>query len=181
MLIERILNDSNIHHNIRIDFSKLDYTEQDIEDGFSWEERSSISVDMFKQDFEDFELTPQNDCGNRNLGENCELKGKIWNGGRSGATLYWDAYWNESGSFVYDVGDLLEMDIDELKMIEKDMVFFAECVDRLMNGFYIQCKEDVEMIRKDAKENARVEALYNRTLGMVKKNDFIKRLVSDLL
>ena len=182
LLIEKILNDSNIHHNISINFSKLvDYTNQDIENGFSWEERAEIMIEFFKTDFEDISLTPQNDCGNRNLGEDCELKGKIWSGGRGGATLYWDAYWNEGGVFRYDVADLLEKDHDELRMIESDMVFFANQVENLMASFYSQCSEDIEMVRKDAKENARVEVLYNRTLGMVKKNDFIKRLVSDLL
>lgn len=181
-LVEKILHEADIHHNITISWGKLpDYTE---EDAFNPMDVAEYMLGDFKRGWEDWENNPTNDCGNRNIGRGCELKGEVWTTGRSGATLYWDAYWNErrgSISFRYSEDELNEMKVPELRAIYKDLCAFNEAVGGLMKNFYEECAYRLEEMRTEKKEQIREENDYQGILTEVKEKGYIKRLVSDLL
>lgn len=185
-LINDILS-RNIHHNIRINFAKMpDYTEEDQKNGFDADLIAGDYVEFFKQEFEDIDLTPENDNGNRNLHENWQkkdsLKGQVWTAGRMGATLYWDAYYNEHGRFSrYQDYELEDLSVYELKQIIKDLNFFDRNVSDLMNGYYQECKNRLQDIRLEKIEEDKQEDEYQNILSQVKQKDILKRLINDLI
>lgn len=185
-LINDILS-RNIHHNIRINFAKMpDCTEEDQKNGFDIELIASDFLEFFKQEFEDIDMTPQNDNGNRNLHENWQkkdsLKGKVWTAGRMGATLYWDAYYNEDGRFSrYQDYELEDLSVYELKQIIKDLNFFDCSVSDLMNSYYEECKNRLQDVRLQKIEDDKQEDEYQNILSQVKQKDILKRLINDLI
>lgn len=177
-MIDNILS-RDIHHNISISFSKIpDY--DDIE-GYSPLDTAGDLVHMFKCDFEDIRMTPQNDCGNRNVGNKCELKGEVWSGGRSGATLYWDAYYTQHGAIKYHECELEDMHAQELKEIIKDLDFYDEKINELMNDFYSSVKNEIEDIRAQQHEEELAEKKYQQIKEQVQEQKCLKRLIVDLL
>ena len=171
-LIERILNESKIHHNIRISFSKLP---DNLE---NWEQVAGDAINMFMADIED---DKRNDSGNRNL---CDCRTKrptnvlssgickehdLWhfyNHGRMGATLYWDKYWTSTNSgfyFKHDADELAEMPMSELRAILKDVEWYNDRIENeLMPSFYAMCieeanKQQAETIAKETSEKAEKE------------------------
>ena len=199
-LIKAILDNSKIHHNIYVDYQKvrkaitaLDVLSDDEKEKFNdnmWIEGEMI--EDFKRTFEDIAETPLNDSGNRNIGDKCEIKGEIWQSGRMGATLYWDAYWNSNNSgfgFIYDEYDLNEKEIYELKDILKDINEYNTMIDKLMINYYeeleFQAKEYVEQVKADKKQ-AKYQAMiapYEVNLFELSKSDNqdIKRIALSLI
>ncbi len=193
-IIESIIEASKIHHNIRIDCNKMPgYTD---EDNFDYNFVADELLEMF---ISDFELLPMNDCGNRNLcscrknnPKNILKNGAckqhdlwhIYSHGRMGATLYWDKYWisNNSGfGFKYDEEELKEMGISELKTILKEINCFNKLVRQGMADFYSGCAYQLKDARKRKEEEEKEEKLYQKTLKVVKNNQFIKRLLTDCI
>jgi len=184
-LVESILELSKIHHNIRINFSKLpDCTE---EDEYDWQQDAEIVMDTFIEDV--FMYDKRNDSGNRNLcgckNIPCE-KHDFWHFytyGRMGATFYWDKYWDSTNSglsFKYEEY-LEEMQVPELKDLLSDIKWFNKSVTDMMDSFYEQCKLSLGSQREQKADEEKEEKLYQKTLAIVKKHDYIKRLVNDLI
>ena len=172
-LIDDILS-RNIYHNIRIMSSKLPEYEDGEIDIFLI---AGDMLDNFKNDFEDYVWTPQNDCGNRNLGKDCGIKGEVWSAGRMGATLYWDAYYNEYGKVKFEDYELEEKSVGELKAIIKDLNFFDKSVKGLMKSFYEECeyqlKEYCDNIKREKEEAEQYEKDIATAKALAKKHGFI--------
>lgn len=167
-LIEAILEESQIHHNIRISFSRINETDEidnELLDQIIWS-TSEMLADDFKMNWES---------------EHSEL-GKVYSCGRSGATLYWDEYWDES-KFKYPDYYLEEDDWDKESLQEmlKNIREFNEAVKNLMEDFYLNVNDriDEEIINK--KNNDKEDELYSKTLKIIRKHDFTKRLFHDLI
>lgn len=194
-LIKAIKEESDIHHNIRINYNKLpDYNEEDYENGFDIMLIAGEYLDMFKEDFEDIEITPMNDNHNRNLCD-CKnkhlgccsgngLKGKIWSTGRSGSTLYWDEYYKANHhleGFKYSDYELEEMEVIELEEILEDLINFNLAIKNLMNNYYEGVNERYEEFKHEEKEEAKKEKRYNTILSEIKNKGLKKRLINDLI
>ena len=236
-IINSILEESKIHHNISISFSKVPSYDEKI--GFDVLEEGRQMASDFADNWL-YEKT--NDSGNRNVcgcnkvictkedfrtdngyngrkyfdkysrwlnykeakalkqidrrtsadagfttGGACK-KHDLWHvytAGRSGATLYWDKYWKESNMrgvyFVQDEAELTERGISELRKILAEMLYFKNAVAELMKDFYSQCKFRIKELEEEKTQEEKHEALYQRTLKTCKKNQFIKRLITDII
>ncbi len=189
-LIKNIIEEANIHHNIKISFSKLpDHTD---DDNFNWEDIAEYMLDFW---MDDMMYIPENDSGNRNLCGCKDKEGKriipckkhdfwhFYTYGRNGATLYWDKYWKETNSSLYFHHDdeLEDMDVEELKEIYKEIKMFNERVEDLMTGFYAGCKYKLEEAREEKAREEKEEKDYQKTLAKVKKENYIKKLVNDII
>jgi len=188
-LIEDILS-RNIHHNIYIDHQKLPkFNKTDDEDMIDTSDIGGYMVGGFKEQFEDYQENPLNDTGNRNVGDDCEIKGEIYSGGRMGATLYWDAYYSEYGRFNrYDENDLEQMTLPEVKTIQKDLDEFDKRINILMTSFYKECQfklDEAREIKKqeviDEKQHQKDEKKYQQIKKQVAENNYLKRLLNDLI
>jgi hypothetical protein len=189
-LIKQILEDSRIHHNIRISFAKMpSYTE---EDNFDW---SIVAGDLLEDFCYEWKFEEINDSGNRNL---CKCDKKLSSGacgkcdlwhvyqyGRMGATLYWDKYWEENNArglyFKYDEYNLEEMEVEELEKILEEVNTFKKAVRRLMKEFYVNCAYRLEEGRKEKVEEEKKESEYQNIKKNVIEKGLIKRLVVDIL
>lgn len=188
-LIKDILSSADIHHNIKINWSKM--PKEGVE-GFDWNDEASFMILDFIENMKHEKI---NDKGNRNL---CTCTNKnnlgacskhdLWQFyqyGRSGATLYWTKYWDESNSrgfyFTTEEYDLEEMEISELKTVLKEILFFNQKVKELMEGFYSQCQYRVEELKEEKAREEAEEKEYQNIKEKVAKGQYIKRLVTELL
>ena len=177
-IVSAIIKKADIYHNISINFSKMPYfTSNDVENGFDWG------------------IRPENDLGNRNLcgcKDNKNINGAcrkhdIWHfytHGRSGATFYWDKYWdsaNSGFSFKHHEHELEDLSVFDLREMLKEITAFSKSVSELMKYFYAGCREEWKQVRDDMVKKQKLEVLYLKTLKVVKDNDFGKRLITDLL
>jgi len=165
-LIEAILEESQIHHNISISFNRLNSTDE-IDEDPSYPLTSSVAeflVDAFKADWE------------------ANFNGEIWTCGRGGATIYWDSYWDES-NFKYRDYDLQEDDWDKesLTIMLKDIRNFNIAVEGLMEDFYANVNDGISRLTEEKEKQDKEDKLYDKTLKLIKKNDFTKRLFYDLI
>ena len=235
-IIEAIQDESKIHHNISINWSKMpDYTEAD---NFRWEEISSYMQYDFMEMWQQEEM---NDTGNRNLcgcnkiictkndfkkdngfngrhyidriskwinlkeAKEMKLLDKrtsetndfttdgackkhdlwhIYSAGRSGATLYWNKYWDSMNSgFFFRLEDykLEEKPVDKLKDILKEMQYFNKCVRELMQNFYAECIGKLKESQLKIAREKKIEKEYQAIKNKVEKRQLIKRLVADLI
>jgi len=206
-LIKVILDNSKIHHNIYVNHYKVQKAIESAK--LTDDERNNFNQDMwiegdmienFKRNFEDLSENLLNDNGNRNLGAERDaegrgtfsLKGKIWQYGRMGATLYWDAYWNGNNSgfgFIYDENDLNEKEVYELKEILRDIQGYNAMIDELMVNYYAeleyQAKEYKKQCRNERKQQKYDELIapYNVNLFELSKSseESIKRISLSLI
>lgn len=197
-IIKQIIDISDIHHNIRIDFNK---SRKAIERAkLTDEEQKGFNEDMWIEahcieDFvEDFELLPMNDKGNRNLCDCRERKPKnliklphdqymsvckehdlwhIYQYGRMGATLYWDKYWqgNHSFSFKYYEYDLEQMQLWELEETLKEINTFNKLVSNAMIRYYDVLETQAKDYKEQCKENRKIEK-YNAMVAPYEVNLF---------
>jgi len=167
-LVEAILEESYIHHNISISNSKLSETTEDEIDNEEYQQimdgTAESLVEMFATDWE------------------TNHSGKIYVCGRSGATIYWDQYWNES-DFKYPDYQLKEDDWEKESLCEilKDIREFNKAVEGLMIDFYSNVNDSVSDAMVEKARQDTHDKLYNKTLKVIKKNDFTKRLFYDLI
>lgn len=165
-LVDAIIEESKIHHNITIRYSKLPDTNE-----IDNEHYQHIVDSTAEFLVEDFKMNWEN-----------ENDGEIWTCGRSGATIYWDNYWDES-KFKYPDYYLAEDDWDKesLKEMLKDIRKFNKAVENLMEDFYACVNENIsnEIIEKEKRDKK--DKLYNKTLKLIKKKNFTKRLFYDLI
>ena len=189
-LVKDIFDVSKIHHNIYISWNKMpDYEEKD---GFNWQDEAGFMMDDF---ISNFEWEKMNDSGNRNLCA-CENKTKdsickkhdlyhIYSAGRSGASLYWDKYWNESNGrglyFTIDEDELKEKSVYELKIILKEIEYFNKLVKQLMLDFYSQCEYRLKEIREEKATEEKEEKEYQNLKKQVIEKSAIKRLITEIL
>lgn len=187
--IAAILEEGKIHHNIAIKWSKM--PEYDEAEGYDWNNTAEDMCRLFVDDWNERKI---NDTGNRNL-QNCVkenhtktgngacLQHDIWNVytcGRSGATIYWTKYWKESHLIAGEY-DLQQMSADELKTMLEEMATFNDAVKELMLGFYSQSVENLEYIREEKKAEEKAEKAYQKIAGIVKKENYLKRLINDII
>ena len=148
-------------------------------------------VEDFASDWENQEAS---DCGNRNLCE-CEKKRadgacrqhdiyRVYTTGRSGATLYWEKYWNGSNlslPFRWTGDELEDMDAAELATVRREMLAFNEAIKNLMAAFYETCKDRLEDARAEKAAEEKAEKEYQAIKTQVLKKGCIKRLISEIL
>lgn len=170
---------AKIHHNITTSSMKLPSPPK----GLSYQGQSNAfndacesAIDLFMCEAMEW---PQNDSGNRNL-QNCIankhklnhngacIKHDLWHfytTGRSGATLYWNKYWDEN-RFKYEQYELEQMTLDEVKTIYDDLDLFSNCITDMRVRFPDDLAYSYKEMHKIEREAAKREAMgYNRTLG----------------
>ena len=198
-LVKRILDDSQIHHNISTLGLKLKAAPDDAPDDIFWD-----TCNMLVSDFcGNWLYEPRNDSGNRNLCGCAKLpsnmshtnngackKHDFWHcytTDRTNATLYWDKYWKESqghyAGFKYDKDELEEMKMSELLEIDEDVRMFNKAVTEMMLLLPIELEYRYKEWAETDKEEKRKDALgYNKTLGMLleDKNPAIIRLAKGI-
>lgn len=111
-------------------------------------------------------------------------KHDLWNvyqTGRSGATLYWDKYWNDDGRFNISEYDLEQMSMYDLKIISKEINLWNEKVAELMENFYASCESRVADLKAEKEEEETEEKNYQDVKKKVVDGGYIKRLVSEIL
>ena len=109
---------------------------------------------------------------------------QVYSYGRSGATLYWEKYWKTTGqsySFKFDVDDLEEKTVQELRKIEKEMQKFADAIDEMLAYFYEACKYRAEEDKKEKEDAERDEKEYQDIKARTQAAGCIKRLVNEIL
>jgi len=185
-LIAQILTASNIYHNISTMRVRLPEAPDGMPDDIFWNTCGDM-IQFFKEDWENWQENKYNDTGNRNLCKDCEIKGKVYQHGRMGATLYWDAYWDSSNSgfrFKYDENDLEEKDTDELKTILGDINAFKDAVSGMMKALPDELEYQYKNWQEEDTEKSRRTALgYYRTLEnlLSDKNQTVKRHAQGIL
>jgi hypothetical protein len=177
-MILQIMEMSKIHHNITTHGLKLPNPPKGLSDegqSNAFNDACESWIDLFITEAMEW---PSNDSGNRNL-NNCIaekhrlnekgacIKHDLWHfytTGRSGATLYWDKYWDEN-KFKCEQYELEQMTLDEVKTIYDDLDLFTNCITDLRSRFPEDLAYSYKEMAKIEHEAAKEEALgYNKTL-----------------